>query len=246
MKNQIIGNAEAFLFKTTSSIIGLCLMIFLLVSCDNSKSYTGSYLFVDQAGTNWQLDIEPNGDAYIFYTGEDTSHAGKWEKKVIEEGTEDNEEDSYLIVSFSGYIPAITFPSGQPNTADTLYLKDNKLYGDISNMEGNVDGIELTRHALPIQENNEPGQSYTDDNGQTYYLDQNGQPYYLDQNGNAYYIDQNGQPYYLDQNGNAYYLDQNGQAYYIDQNGNAYYLDQNGQAYYIDQNGNAYYLDQNG
>ena len=210
--------------KTFSSIIGLCLMVFLMVSCGNTKDYSGSYLFADQVGKNWQLDITSDGDAYIFYSGEDTSHAGKWKKKVLEEGTKDKEEDSYLIVSFSEDIPTITFPSNQTNISTTLYLKDNKLYDDISNMEGNTNWIELTRHALPTQENNEAGNQYTDENGQTYYLDENGQPYYIDQNGQPYYIDQNGQAYYIDQNGQAYYIDQNGQAYYYDTNGQIQYL----------------------
>ena len=230
------------------------ILIILFVSCDYDKSYEGSYLFQDKESQNWQLDIVDRGNAaYLFQSNADFSYSGKWEKRVLQKGTKETEEISYLEITFTDYIPDIYFQANLVNQNTILFLKDNIIYASKEDMDNNIQGLvtkfyhfDSQTHSQYYPTNNVTEGSYLDENGNTYYLDQNGNAYYLDQNGNAYYLDQNGNPYYLDQSGSAYYLDQNGNAYYLDQNGNAYYLDQNGNPYYLDQNGNAYYLDQNG
>ena len=230
--NYIKGELRLMLF--------FLILIILFTSCGNEKSYQGSYLFQDKESQNWQLDIvNKDKAAYLFQSNADFSYSGKWKKRVLQKGTKETEEISYLEITFTDYIPDIYFQTNFVNQNTILFLKDNVIYASKEDMDNNIQGLATTFHQFDYQTYS---QYYiTDDETEGTYQDENGNAYYLDQNGNAYYLDQNGNPYYLDQNGNAYYLDQNGYAYYLDQNGNAYYIDQNGNPYYLDQNGNAYY-----
>ena len=208
-------------------VLSVLLMAIGLISC-REVDFKGSYTFQDKSSNNWQLDIDDNNEAFIFQPGADFSYQGEWSKVTEQKATKDTDEVAYAVIKFTDHIPNICFTAGHPNTNATLYLKNNMLYDNITDMNNGVNGIPMEKHSL-VKDNN---QSYVDEYGQVYYPDDQGQPYYMDENGEYYYLDENGQPYYVAENGQYYYLDENGQPYYIDENGQYYYFDANGQPYY--------------